>query len=214
MIFQDCTFEAPVTVVDAELELLHFRSCVLSVFEGRNLQVSRDLSFLHVTAQRISLFGAHVGGQLWLEGSVIQNADEDSFAIDAPSVHVAGGLFGSRISVEGGFNLWGARMGTSLELDSAMLVNARGAALRAPHIETGLDVDMTSSRVEGEIDLFGAKVGGQLWLNELTADRRSGDWAINAASAVIGTGCYANGSTITGGFNLWGTDIRLASNLT
>lgn len=120
MVFENCTFDEPVTIRDSEATLLEFRSCMMPAFDGRNLRLAGDLSFTDTHVGRIDLFGALVGGQLWLTGSHV-GSKSDARAINAPSVQVTGGVYGHHLRARGGINLRGAHIGAALELHDANL---------------------------------------------------------------------------------------------
>lgn len=55
-----------------------------------------------------------LGGQLWLTGSHVAGSESDSYAVNAASVHVTGGIYACRLTALGAVNLWGAEVGASL----------------------------------------------------------------------------------------------------
>ncbi|MFL6123727.1 hypothetical protein [Actinophytocola sp.] len=89
-----------------------------------------------------------------------------------------------------------------LEFRSCTLPAFEGQALRVAG-----DLTLIDTRV-GRIDLFSARVGGQLWLNNSHVDCGEIGWAVSAPQIGIAGGCYANGLTVRGGLNLWGADIQ------
>ncbi len=208
LVFENCKFDEPVAIWDSEVKGLEFRSCTLPAFEGRALRVAGDLALTDTRAGLIDLFGAQVGGQLWLTGSHVENPKPDAWAVDAPSIHVAGGFYAWHLTAVGGVNLWGAEIGASLELHGSTLSNADRVALRAPALAARLDVNITSCRIEGGIDLFGARVGGQLWLNDSLVEDGENGYGISAPQIEVAGGWYARGLTVRGGLNLWGAVIR------
>jgi hypothetical protein len=208
LVFENCTFDEPVTIRDSEVKDLEFRSCALPAFDGRALRVAGDLTFTDTRVGSIDLFGAQVGGHLWLTGSHVESSKPDACAINAPSIQVAGGLYAWRLTAVGGINLWGAEIGAGLELHGSTVSNADRVALRAPALAVQLDVNITSCRIEGGIDLFGARVGGQLWLNGSHVDGSATGYGISAPQIEVAGGCYARGLTVRGGVNLWGAVIR------
>jgi hypothetical protein len=138
----------------------------------------------------------------------VQSSKSGSYAINAPSIHVTGGIYAWRLTAVGGVNLWGAEIGTSLEFHGATLSAIDYPALRAPVLAVQLDVSITSCRIEGQVDLFGARVGGQLWLNDSHVEGREAGYGISAPQIEVTGGCYARGLTAHGGLNLWGAAIR------
>jgi hypothetical protein len=208
LVFENCTFDEPVTMRGSEVKVLEFRSCTLPAFEGRALRVAGDLTVTDTHAGLIDLFGGRVGGQLWLTGSHVEGSKPDSYAINAPSIHVTGGIYAWRLTAVGGVNLWGAEIGASLELRDATLSSVDSPALRAPALAAQLDVNITSCRIGGQIDLFGARIGGQLWLNDSHVEGREDGYGISAPQIEVTGGCYARGLIVRGGLNLWGATIR------
>lgn len=208
LVFENCTFDEPVTIRDSEVKVLEFRSCTLPAFEGQSLRVAGDLTFSDTRVGPIDLFGARVGGQLWLTGLHVESSKPDSYAINAPSIHVTGGFYAWGLTAVGGVNLCGAEIGAGLELRGATLTSAAYPALRAPALAAQLDVDITGCRIKGGIDLFGARVGGQLWLNHSLVEGRDTSYGISAPQIEVAGGCYARGLTVRGGLNLWGATIR------
>lgn len=209
VVFENCTFEGPVIMRGSEVPVLEFRSCTLPGFEGRSLRVAGDLTFADTRVGPVDLFGARVGGQLWLTGSHVDGTKPESYAIDAPSIHVTGGIYAWRFTAVGGVNLWGAEIGASLEFHDATLSSPGDyPALRAPGLAAELDVTITSCRIDGQIDLFGVRVGGQLWLNDSHVQGGEASYGISAPQIEVTGGCYARGLTVRGGLNLWGAAIR------
>jgi hypothetical protein len=207
IVFENCTFDESVTIRESDVRLLEFRSCTLPAFAGHGLRVDGDLSITETRVGGIDLFGAHVGGQFWLTGSHVENLEPNSYAINAPSIQVTGGIYAWHLTALGGLNLWGAATGANLELHDATL-SADNLALRAPGITTQLDARITSCRIEGGVDLFGAQVGGQLWLNNTHVEGTQAGYAVNAPQIEVAGGCYARRLTVRGGLNLWGAAIR------
>jgi hypothetical protein len=209
LVFENCYFDESVTIRESDVKMLEFRSCTLPAFMGRDLRVAGDLTLTDTRVGWIDLFGARIGGQFWLTGSHVEGSKPDSYAIKAPSIHVTGGIYARRLTVLGAVNLWGAVIGTCLELRGATFSSSNDyPALRASQLVAQLYVDITSCRIDGGIDLFGARVGGQLWLNDSHVTGHEAGYAIRAPNIEVAGGCYARGLTVRGGLNLWGADIR------
>ncbi|WP_409186248.1 hypothetical protein F9C11_19245 [Amycolatopsis sp. VS8301801F10] len=207
LVFENCTFDEPVAIGDSDVKLLEFRTCTMAAFDGRSLRITRDLALTDTRIGWIDLFGARIDGQLWLTGSCVRETRQRAHAINAPSLRVAGGVYANRVEALGSINLWGAEIGTSLELCDATFSSGRFPALRASNLLTRLDVRIASSRIDGGIDLFGARVGGDLWLTGTKVGEREGGYAISAPSIKVAGGCYARGLTVRGGLNLWSAHI-------
>jgi hypothetical protein len=212
LVFENCKFDEPVTVRESDVKILEFRSCTMPAFDGRSLRLGGDLSFTDTHVGRIDLLGALIGGQFWLTGSHV-GSKSDARAINAPSVQVAGGVYGHRLQARGGINLWGAKIGEALEFHDADLSADGHSAVRASNLTARLDVKITNCRISGQIDLSGARIGGPLWLNNSHVDGGEAAYGITAPQTEIAGGFYANGLTVRGGLNLWGADIRAGLDL-
>src|ERR1700754_3282340 len=170
IVFENCTFDEPVTLRDGDVKVLEFRSCTLPVFEGRALRVAGDLTFADTRVGRVDLFGARVGGQLWLNNAHVAGSEAD-WALNAPQIEVAGGFYASGLTVHGGLNLWGADIRAGLELDGANLTAKNHPALRAPNLNVAGDVTIGGgATISGDVNLSSATVGGRLMLNYQLAD--------------------------------------------
>lgn len=163
VVFEGCTFDNPLTFEGSDVPMLKFASCTLPAFEGRNLRVASDLALTNTHVGQINLFGARVGGQLWLNRSHVQG-NGNGHAINAPQIDVVGGCYARWLTVHGCFNLWGATIRAGLELHGATLVAKEVPALRAPHMSVTGDVTLEGTTVKGSVDLSSATVGGALML--------------------------------------------------
>jgi hypothetical protein len=105
-------------------------------------------------------------------------------------------------------NIYGATIGSTLELREATLANPGGAALRAPGLTVRFDMDCSECTAAGSVDLFGAKVGGQLWLGAAHLTGPDSGFALDAPLLKVDGGMYCNaGFSATGGVNLFGAAI-------
>lgn len=212
LVFENCTFDESVTIGDSDVTVLAFRSCTLPALNARNLRVAGDLTFTDTHAGHIDLFGARVGGQIWLTGSRVKGSTPGSRAINAPSIHVTGGVYAWRLTTVGVVNLFGAEIGASLELRDATLSSSTNSpALRASRLATQLDVIITNCSIEGQIDLFGARIGGQLCLNGTHVEKNEAGYAVNAPKCpalrapnmtVNGDVTLGAGTTVSGAVDL------------
>lgn len=207
VVFEDCLFEEPIDLTSAEGTSLIIRNAAVPGMHAKGMRLRGDLEYIDVCSGAVDLFGANIGGQLWLTGTTV-TADTADWAISAPSLVVAGGLYGRGLIAEGGVNLWGADIGASLELDAARLTADGRAALRADNLTVRLDMRLSGPLVvDGGIDMFGASIGGQLWLADAQIGAGNAGWAINAPGLTVSGGMYAHRLTTRGGVNLWGADI-------
>jgi hypothetical protein len=163
-VFENCTFDEPIAFEGSEFPKLVFTACSLPAFVAPNLRVADDLAFTNTHAGTINLFGARVGGQLWLNRSHVERRDP-GHAINAPQIDINGGCYARGLTVHGGLNLWGATIQAGLELYEATLIAADGPALRAPHLTVTGDVSLDDgATVSGNVDLSSATIGGCLRL--------------------------------------------------
>ncbi|MEV6720352.1 hypothetical protein AB0M94_05420 [Streptomyces xanthochromogenes] len=129
------------------------------------LRIAQDLhcSELSVDGGGISLFGATIGGQFWLNKAVIHS--HTSWAVSAASVRVGGGIYGNAVKTQGGVNLFAASVGESIELSGCTLAAHGNHALRAPgaRIEASLNLG-DGATVTGDVTLPRAEIKGTLHL--------------------------------------------------
>jgi hypothetical protein len=113
------------------------------------------------------------------------------------------------LQVAGGINLYNATIGSALELNGAVLSNQDGPALRAPGLSVKADMSCGRSfHATNMIDIFGAQIGGQLWLNDARLETGGGDRALNAPQISVVGGLYCNGQfSASGMINLFGAVI-------
>ncbi|MFC0108056.1 hypothetical protein [Kibdelosporangium aridum] len=164
LVFENCTFDEPVTIRKSDVKALEFRSCTLPGFDGHALHVAGDLAITDTLVGWIDLFGARVGGQLWLNDSRVEGRD-GGYAISAPQIEVAGGWYARRLTVRGGLNLWGAHIRAGLELDGAVLSAEDRPVLRAPKLTVTGDVTLGSAAtISGAVDLSSVVIDGRLML--------------------------------------------------
>jgi hypothetical protein len=130
------------------------------------LTLTQDLraSGLNVSSGGIKLFGASVGGQFWLAEANISSTT--GWAVNAPQLNIAGGIYGRGLTVRGGINLFRVTVGASIELPATTLIRQHSNALRAPAIHVGGDVILDrTARIDGDIDLSAAQIKGILTLS-------------------------------------------------
>ena len=209
--FENCVFEKRLDLDFARLASLSLRGSTVPSLSARGLDVLADLSCSEVQFGTVDLFGARIGGQLWLTRARTKAAH--GWAFSAPSLEVRGGLYAHGFVADGGVNLWGAHIGASLELRRVTLTATDGVALRMSNVTVALDCDVSASTVRGGATMFGARVGGQLWLTETHAEATD-EWALSAPNVNVGGGLYAHGFVAEGGVNLWGSRIGESVELT
>lgn len=206
LLFEECAFDDPLDLTRAELPALSLKGSRFPGLDGYALSLHGDLDLSDVVSGAVDLFGAHISGRIWLVGANLSCTD--GYALSAPDMDLAGGLYGGAGFVaEGGVNLYGTSVGAGVEFDGAHLTHPHAPALRAHNMSLGGDLSLTDARLTGGMTLFGADIGGQLWLNGATL-LNEGGWALSAPNMSVRGGLYAcKGFTADGGVNLYGASI-------
>jgi hypothetical protein len=207
LILEDCYFDEPPDLTEANAVSVCFAGSRLPSLACYGLRLDRDIDLRGVDSGRIDLFGIHVGGRVWLQGAHVRSSG-DEWALNAPDLTADGGMYCRGVRVDGGLNIYGATIGSTLDLAEAKLSNPGGMALRAPGITVRFDMSCGGCAVAGTVDLFGAQIGGQLWLGSAQLNSEGPDWALSAPLLKVGGGMYCNnGFSAAGGVNLFGAAI-------
>jgi hypothetical protein len=152
----------------------------------------------------MNMFGAQIGGQLWLNGARLDKGNREC-ALDAPQIRVSGGLYCNKHFVAiGMINLFGAAVGATLEFDGATLTNPAGMCLRAPGLTVKSSLSFTGGfTAHGEIDLAGAQIGDEMQFSETVLSDSAIDFRgahigeLHAALTCLPGRLYLNGLTYT-----------------
>ncbi len=208
-----CYFERAVLLTGARLPWLTLSASHLSALDGDGLRVEGDvlLSEGFTATGRgdegaVRLLGAHISGQLNLNGARLTNETGPAFIGDG--LHVYGDVFGGGFVATGhgelsAVRLPGAHIKGQLNLNRAELANQAGPAL----IGDGLQVDgglvlaegftATGHCERGAVRLPGAHIGGQLNLDHAQLIN-------NAGPALIGDHIQVNGGVFLDRFTATG----------
>jgi hypothetical protein len=155
-------------------------------FRGDGVSLRQDLNCSNVTVSDggISLFGATIGGQFWLNDAEVSH--RTGWAVNAPMVTVGGGIYGSGLAANGGVNLFAATISESIELPHSTLIPYRHRSLRAPgsHIGGNLILD-DALHIAGTIDLSRAEIKGALTISSATFPDTD-DTTVDLQRATIG----------------------------
>ncbi|MEK9521774.1 hypothetical protein MIU24_20645 [Streptomyces venezuelae] len=201
----DCHFTEAPALHDASLRAIDLTGCRMPGLNADRLKVEGDLTLRRTNSGTISLFRADIAGDVWLTDAEL-TASEAGYALQAPQLHVEGGLYAWSVTARGGFNLWGAQAYT-LEVSAGRLSHPTHAALRCDGLRLAQDLTCTRVSVDsGGVSLFGAAIGGQCWFNDADIRNATG-WAVNAPSLSVGGGVYGRGLTAQGGVNLFAAMI-------
>lgn len=207
LIMKDCYFDEPMDFSEARAVSVSLAGSHFPALACYGLQVEQDVDFNGIDSGNIDVFGAHVGGRLWLQSACL-HASSGRWALNAPDLVVDGGMYCRGVQTAGGINMYGATVGSALELREATLANPGGTALRAPGLTVRFDMDCSGCTAVGGVDLFGANVGGQLWLGAAQLTGQEGGCAWQAPLLKVDGGMYCNaGFSATGGVNLFGASI-------
>jgi hypothetical protein len=212
LVLENCVFDQPVDLSHAHAPTLSIQDTTLPVLTAHELQLDGDLNCDHLHAGTIDLFGARIGGQLWLTHAHV-DAPTTEWAINAPNMVVAGGVYARGLTARGGINLYGTEVGSALELGNATITTDDRPAIRAGNLIVGTDVHLDDIKTRGSVDLFGARIGGQLWLNNARLMSSTGTSALDGPSMTVTGGVYARALSADGGINFWGTEVGVAIEL-
>jgi hypothetical protein len=208
-----CVFERPVLMVSARLPWLTLAGSHLCVLDCDGLQVDGDVLLgdgFTATGQSdygaVRLLGAHIKGQLNLNGARLTN--ETGPALIGDGLHVDGDVFGGGFIATGHGELGtvrlpGAHIIGQLNLNGAELANQSGPALIGDglHVDGGLVLAegfTASGHYErGAVRLPGAHISGQLNLDGAMLVNPAGPALIGDHLEVDG-GVYLDGFTATG----------------
>jgi hypothetical protein len=207
-----CHFDEPVDVSHAIATSLDLAGSHVPGLPADGVTVAGDLRLAQVRGGSLGLFGAHVRGNLWLNGAVL-SAGEDAYALNCPQLRVGGGLYAGRyggpaMSAVGGVNVWGTDIGYSMELDGACLTRRKGFALRGHGLKVGHDLSCAAIEMpNGGMVLFAATIGGQVWLNGSQITANDGEYAISAPMLRVTGGVYGPDMKAHGGVNLFSASV-------
>jgi hypothetical protein len=176
LLLRGCWFAEPIILDEAQAPAVRLPGCHLPGLNADQLTTRGNLQLSDgfTTRGEISLFGAHIGGQLDLSGATLTNPK--GFALIGDTLTVERAMFCREgFAATGQVRLLGAHIGSQLDLSGATLTNPDGVALNAD----GLTVDQSMACGEGfaatgEVRLVGAHVGGSLDLSGAALTSREG----------------------------------------
>ena len=208
-----CYFDRAVFLTGARLPWLTLSASHLPALDGDGLRVQGDVllgdgftATGHGQEGAVRLLGAHISGQLNLNGARLTN--DAGPALIGDGLHVYGDVFGGGFVAAGhgelsAVRLPGAHISGQLNLNGAELANQAGPAL----IGDGLQADgglvlaegftATGHCERGAVRLPGARIGGQLNLD-------GAELINNAGPALIGDHLQVQGGVFLDGFTATG----------
>lgn len=155
----DCVFEAVPVLRSAVIDTISFDGSQLPGLAAERLDARGDLLARGVRIDGpVALRGAHIGGDLNLDGAELTRAGNRMLVADRISVRGSALFRGARL--RGTLALAGARIGDDLDLRGARLEREGGTALDAGGVQVGGDLVLRLAEVQGQIDLVGAQVKG------------------------------------------------------
>jgi hypothetical protein len=207
LIMNDCYFDSRIDLSEARAISVSLAGSRFPSFRGYGLRVDGDFDCARCHGGHIDIFGARIGGRLWLSGAELEGAGS-GYALNAPDLAVDGSM-NCRDLRAVGVNLFSATIGSMLELDGATLSSQAGPAFRAPGLSVKSDMSCGSGfTATGVIDMFGAQIGGQLWFNDACLDNDGSGCALDAPQICVSGGLYFNGQfSASGAINLFGAVI-------
>jgi len=208
-----CYFERTVFLASARLPWLTLSASHLPALDGDGLRVEGDVLLgdgFTATGQgeegAVRLLGAHISGQLNLNGARLTN--DTGPALIGDGLHVYGDVFGGGFVAAGhgelsAVRLPGAHISGQLNLNGAELANQAGPALIGDglHVDGGLVLaegfTATGHCTRGAVRLPGAHISGQLNLD-------GAELINNTGPALIGDHLQVNGGVFLDGFTATG----------
>jgi hypothetical protein len=205
---KNCRFTRRIDLTEARMASISLSGSRFPSVVGYGLRVDGDADFSGCQAGQIDIFAARISGRVWLAGAELGGTGSGR-ALNAPDLTVGGGMYCRGLRAVGGVNLFGAVVGSGLELDGAVLSNQAGLALRAPGLSVKADMSCGNGfTATGGMDMFGVQIGGQLWLNDARLDKGDREYALNAPQINVSGGLYCNGRFVaTGMINLFGAAV-------
>jgi hypothetical protein len=206
---EGCWFAEPPILDEAQAPSVRLPGCHLPGLSANQVTIRGNLELRggFTATGEVSLAGAHVGGQLSLDGATLTNPD--GCALTADGLTVDQDMFCRQgFSAAGEVRLPGAHVGGALELSGATLTNPDGLAIAA--FQLTVDQDMLCRQgfaATGEVRLRGAHVGGGLDLSGATLTNPDGR-ALNADGLTVDLGMFCTeGFSATGEVSLIGAHV-------
>lgn len=194
--FVDTTFDGPVVFNQARARTVEFIDCRLNGgFTANGAAFDGDLLFTNCELRgtlatpgyrrpaSVWLYDASVGGRLVFLSTSVGGAGDVARGVNAGRVAVAAGIrFMEGSVVHGQVRLSGAGIGGSVDIHGSSIVDPH-AALQLNDAAIGGNVWIVNDRngrhssIVGGLSLNGARVGGQLLVDEATIDAPTQEYA-------------------------------------
>jgi hypothetical protein len=205
----DCHVEQPVNVNEARAPVLRLPGCHMPGLVADQLETRGDLELGEgfTATGEVCLVGAHIGGQLVLDGAHLANPDGSPLTADGLTVDQA--MFcGEGFTATGEVRLVGAHVGGQLDLRGARLANPNGRALAADRLSVDQHLFCGEGfTATGEVVLVGAHISGQLNFSGASLSNPDGR-ALYADGLTVDQGLVCGeGFTATGEVRLVGAHV-------
>jgi hypothetical protein len=158
-----CSFDQPINLQEAQAPAVRLPGSRAPGLKGDQIQTRSNLELNEGFAAEgeVSLIGAHIGGQLSLDGATLINPGGD--ALKADKLTVGQSMFCRGFTAQGEVRLLVAHIGGQLSFDGATLINPSGIALDLegvrtptlvlrPHLQPQGMVDLTNAQVDSVVD--------------------------------------------------------------
>jgi hypothetical protein len=215
LFLQDCHIEEAVNLNGATAVWILLPGCRVPSLTANQLHTTSNLELNNgFTAKgKVSLIGAHIGGQLDLSRASLGNPGGIALAADGLTVDQSM-LCREGFTAQGETRLPDAHISGQLDLADASLANPGGIALVADGLTVGRSLlCRTGFTAQGEVNLIGARIGGQLGIRGARL-ANPGGFALNASSLNVTQDCFADDITVQGCAVLHGARFEGALSLT
>jgi hypothetical protein len=166
----------------------------------------------------VTLMGAKIGGSLHCDDATFENrtAEGTGYALEVGSAGIRTDFTLRRVKTAGLVSLIGAKIGGDLDCEDGSFDNrtedGKGFCLGFERAEIDGIVFLRGTQVKalGQVNLAGAKIGGDLDCAGATFENRTGDGtgaALSATGAEIGNDFIMNGAKASGRVGLVGAKI-------
>jgi hypothetical protein len=207
LLLRECHIDKPVDLGEATAPVIRMPGCHLTTLAARQLRTTGDLTLnaKFTATGEVLLHGAHIGGQLDMNGAILDNPAGKALAADSltvdQSMHCSEGF-----TATGEVRLLGAHIGGQLDMNGAILDNPAGKALAADSLTVDQSMHCEGFTATGEVCLHSAHIGGQLAFVRASLTNSAGK-ALAADSLTVNQNMHCEGFTATGEVRLLGAHI-------
>lgn len=161
--FKSCVFDRGVALLECRTRSVLFVDCKMPYLDASGTCVDGQLEVTGSQLNWLGLYQTEVTGHLELSGAQLRLPGKT--AINADYLRVRAAMYWNDCTVTGAVRLPGARIGGSLVLDGAHLLNEGSWALSADRLTVGGDLQCRDGFVAaGEVGLASAQIAGRLFL--------------------------------------------------